>query len=185
MQWYGRPVFRARTGRNHQTKTTTRKQVAYTPRNLTADLIIAGPACLEPVFREWIDAYAQVAPRVVMAYQCESRANALKLRYQGQAEMDADVVILETRANEDELAAGLAQQERWFCQECGQRWWVEEECFRCTNPPCRHTDLARFHTATVVAQIGLRALLKHDQQTTPHTAPETPDGTGTDQKSQI
>jgi hypothetical protein len=204
VQWRGRQVFHAGTGRNHHTSRTRQSETnsteqaemngteqvganrkshpAFRPRQLATDFIIAGPQEWEHVFRQWIAAYEHVAPDVLIDYLGVPRETALKALYKdknplGQA-LEVDAVLLDTPANDGELAAGLAQQEHWFCQDCGQHWQVSESWFRCTHQPCRHNDLARYNAAMVVAQLALRDLVKRarEQQSTQGTPTETEDG---------
>jgi hypothetical protein len=204
VQWRGRHVFHVRKGRNHHTsrtrqsetngieqaETTGTEQVgatrkahpAFRPRKLATDFIIAGPQEWGTVFRQWIAAYEHVAPDVLIDYLSVPRETALKALYKDknplEPVLEVDAMLLDTPANERELAAGLAQQERWFCQDCGQHWQVSESWFRCTHQPCRHNDLARSNAAMVVAQLALRDLVKRarEQRSTQGTPTETEDG---------
>jgi hypothetical protein len=85
------------------------------------------------------------------------------------------VVLLDTPTSERELAAGLDKKRGWFCQDCGHHWHAEEIQFRCTYPPCRHNDLARYNTAMVVAQLTIRKLLEYNQQQSQGTPAGTAD----------
>jgi hypothetical protein len=136
---------------------------------LETDIIIAGPETWEPFFRQWIEAYEQVAPHVLITYVSTTRETALEMLYGDEDAEAVDVVILDAPANERELVAGVAQQGRWFCQDCGQHWQVSESWFRCTHQSCRHDDLARYNTATVAAQVALRKLVENCQPSTKRT----------------
>jgi hypothetical protein len=174
VQWQGRHIFQAKTGRNHHTsriqqRENGNRQPAFRPRQLETDIIIAGPETWEPFFRQWIEAYEQVAPHVLITYVSTTRETALEMLYGDEDAEAVDVVILDAPANERELVAGVAQQGRWFCQDCGQHWQVSESWFRCTHQSCRHDDLARYNTATVAAQVALRKLVENCQPSTKRT----------------
>jgi hypothetical protein len=95
----------------------------------------------------------------LIAYHSESREAALTQLYQRHA----DVVVLDTPADESELTAGLTERTSWFCQDCRRHWPVEASWFRCTYSPCRCDQLARANTAMVVAQLALQKLLEDDE----------------------
>jgi predicted Zn-ribbon and HTH transcriptional regulator len=181
VQWRGRHIFQAKTGRDHHTyrmrqaKPNGTEQLAFRPRRLGADVIIAGPEALAPYVQEWIDAYASVAPDVRIEYVSTSRKRALAFLYRAKKDAVADVVLLDTPTSERELAAGLDKKRGWFCQDCGHHWHAEEIQFRCTYPPCRHNDLARYNTAMVVAQLTIRKLLEYNQQQSQGTPAGTAD----------
>jgi len=190
VQWRGRQVFHARTGRNHHTSRTRQRETnglaqpapndseeasakqnerpAFRPRQLAVDVIIAGPHEWEDAFRQWIADYRQVAPDVLINYFSMSHETALNTFYQtleyAQNALEVDVVILNTPASKHELEAGLATQESWFCQDCGQHWQVSESWFRCTHRPCSHDVLARYNTAMVVSQLALRDLVRRARE---------------------
>jgi hypothetical protein len=149
----------------------------FRPRRLGADIIIAGPEVYVSHVQQWTTAYEEVAPDVLIDYVSIPRDQALAMLYEEREDAVADVVLLGTPASERELAAGLEQQDSWFCQDCGQHWQADEFWFRCTSASCRHEALARYNTATVVAQIAVRTLLKHNQHQDQNT---TADGTASD-----
>jgi hypothetical protein len=182
VQWQGRQVFRPKSGRNTYTRnnqqagTNSAPSYTFRPRRLEADVVIAGPEAYAPRVQQWIAAYELVAPDVLIEYVSMLREHALDILYGGREDAVADVILLDTPASERELAAGLAQQRSWFCQDCGQHWQVDELRFRCTYEPCRHHDLARYNTAAVVAQIAVHKLLEGSQQERQHATPGTTGG---------